>query len=119
MKMQTKRLLFFVLLSTWVAMASAQQTPITGTVRDNNAQGLPGATVTEKGTTNKVLTDASGNFLIKVHPKATLVISFVGFETKEVPASQEMSIVLEQLSQTLNEVVVTGFGTKKSTRKLS
>jgi iron complex outermembrane receptor protein len=100
-------------------MASAQQTPITGTVRDNNAQGLPGATVTEKGTTNKVLTDASGNFLIKVHPKATLVISFVGFETKEVPASQEMSIVLEQLSQTLNEVVVTGFGTKKSTRKLS
>ena len=54
------------------------QTEITGTVVDETGEGVIGATVKEKGTTNGVVTDFDGNFRIKVQPGATLVITYVG-----------------------------------------
>ena len=91
------------------------------TVREENGQGLPGATITEKGTTNKVASDANGNFSIRVGRAATLVISFIGFIQQEISASEtSLTITLAgSNSQSLGEVVVTGFGVRKQARKLS
>lgn len=102
------------------AQAQAKRT-ITGVVRDANGAALAGATVNEKGTVNNVMSNDNGSFTISVAPNATLVISFAGFTAQEVaaPASGSLEISLQSSGNTLNEVVVTGFGVRKQTKKLS
>jgi iron complex outermembrane receptor protein len=94
---------------------------VSGVVRDNNGAGLAGATITEKGTSNRVLSDQNGNYTIKVNPQATLVVSYVGFNPKELSASgtEAAVISLDAGGNALNEVVVTGFGIRKQNRKLA
>lgn len=121
--MKNKRFLL-VLLTMFLlnALAFAQnRKTVSGVVREESGQGLPGATISEKGTSNKVLSDANGNFSISVSPSARLVISFVGYTSQEVSAQDEsVSIVLAPSSTTsLSEVVITGFGVRKQTRRLS
>ena len=74
---------------------------------------LPGVTVVIKGTTIGVSTDAQGNFTLNVkeQEKITLVFSFVGMKTKEVVATpnKAMTITLEEDTQTIEEVVITGY----------
>ncbi len=89
------------------------QTEITGTVVDETGEGVIGATVMEKGTTNGVVTDLDGNFRMKVQAGAILVISYVGYSTQEVTASQNMNVVLQEDAKALNEVVVTGYTTQR------
>ena len=94
---------------------SAQQTKrITGVVSD--AMGpIIGATVAVKGTTNGTSTDDDGRFSLNVSPGQTLVVTYVGYLTKEVTIGQQSNynIFIEEDHQLLDEVVVVGYGTMK------
>ncbi len=89
---------------------------ITGKVTDENGLSLPGVTVKLKGTTNAVGTDSNGAFRIEVpDEQAVLIISFVGYYSKEIPVSGKsvINVTLISNDKSLNEVVVTGYGTQK------
>lgn len=94
---------------------SAQQTKrITGVVSD--AMGpIIGASVAVKGTTNGTSTDNDGQFSLNVSPGQTLVVTYVGYLTKEVTVGQQnnYNIFIEENHQLLDEVVVVGYGTMK------
>ena len=92
------------------------QQAITGTITDENGTPLPGANILEKGTTNGTQADFDGNFSIEVADEnATLVVSYIGFATKEVRVSGQasLSVILEDSAAGLDEVVVVGYGTQK------
>lgn len=92
------------------------QQQITGTITDANAQPLPGANILEKGTTNGVQTDFDGKFSITLsNPNATLVISYLGFVTKEVAVNNQTNITvsMEEDVAGLDEIVVIGYGTAR------
>ena len=87
---------------------------ITGTVVD--AMGpVIGASVIEKGTSNGVVTDFDGNFSLNVKPGATIVISFIGFETQEIVVGNQtnFNITMKDDNAVLEEVVVVGYGVQK------
>lgn len=92
-----------------------QQTRIlvSGRILDSSGQPVPGASVIEKGTTNGVNTDIDGKFTISVKSGASLEVSFIGYETVSVAASENLSVTLREDTQFLDEVVVVGFGTQK------
>lgn len=88
---------------------------ISGTVT-SNAQPLAGASIIEKGTTNGVQSDFDGNFTITSSSEnATLIVSYVGFITKEVAVNNQtnLSISLEEDLSGLDEVLIVGYGTQK------
>ena len=88
----------------------AQQVDIHGTVLDDLKEGLPGASVKEKGNaTNGTITDMDGKFTLKVGKGATLVISFIGFETQEVAAQDGMTVTMGETASEMTELVVTGY----------
>ncbi|WP_185967789.1 SusC/RagA family TonB-linked outer membrane protein [Formosa sediminum] len=92
----------------------AQLKAVTGVVSDFEGSLLPGASVSEKGTSNGVITDFDGAFTIEVSEGATLVVSFVGYQTQEVPVGTESTInITLQGDNTLEEVLVVGYGTQK------
>jgi TonB-linked SusC/RagA family outer membrane protein len=94
-------------------IVSAQQ--VTGKVRDESGEPLPGVAVVIKGTTVGVITDLDGNFSIRVDDPANAVLSFsfVGMETQEIPVGDKtlIDIVLKLKSEYLDEIVVIGYGT--------
>src|SRR5690606_32178095 len=73
---------------------------------------VPGVTVLEKGTTNGTATDFNGNYSITVPSQATLVFSYVGFETQEIPVEGQsiIDLVISPDSEQLSEVVLVGYG---------
>lgn len=90
---------------------------VTGVVSDSQGP-LIGATVKEKGTANGTATDLNGNFVLNVKSGATLVVTYVGYVTKEVkvPANAGSKIFItleEEQGRNLNEVVVIGYGTQR------
>ncbi len=88
---------------------------VTGTVSDNIGP-VAGATIMEKGTTNNgVISDMDGNFTLQVNEGATIVVTFIGYKKQEIAAKagSPLKITLQEDNQTLNEVVVVGFGTQK------
>ena len=105
---QIKRLFLSFALIMACSLLYAQ-TEVTGTVLDELGEGAIGATVVEKGTSNGAMTDIDGNFKLKVQPGATLVISYVGYQTVELPAENGMKVTLQEDSKMLQEVVVTGY----------
>ncbi|MEZ0482945.1 SusC/RagA family TonB-linked outer membrane protein [Fibrella aquatica] len=89
---------------------------IKGTVSDEKGNGLPGATVSVKGTQLGTTTDANGSFSINMpEGSKTLVISFIGMTTQEVEVGSRttLNITLQNTGQSLDEVVVIGYGTQK------
>ena len=93
-----------------------KQSGIEGNISDINGQPLTGASIVEKGTTNGVTADFDGNFSILLSDQnAILVISYLGFATKEVPVDGQVNIniILEESAAGLEEVVVVGYGTMK------
>ena len=87
---------------------------ITGSVVD--AMGpVIGASVVEKGTTNGTVTDFDGNFTLNVKPGATIVVSFIGFETQEIKVGNQdnFQITMKDDNAVLEEVVVVGYGVQK------
>ena len=105
---QLKRLFlsFTLILASTILYA---QTEISGTVIDATGETVIGATIMEKGTSNGTITDFDGNFKIKVEAGKILVISYIGYETQEVPAKDGMQVTLKDNAKELAEVVVTGY----------
>lgn len=93
---------------------------VTGTVRDANGSPMVAATVNEKGTTNQTKTDPKGAFKISVAPGATLVISSVGYDSKEVAVGNTgvVEVQMEITTKELEDVVVTALGIKKEKKSL-
>lgn len=92
-----------------------QNKKITGIVRDSNGEPVIGANVSVKGTTNGTITDIDGKFSLEVPAGAVLQVSYIGYVTQEIYIGKTTSfdIVLKDNLQTLDEVVVVGFGTQK------
>ena len=90
---------------------------ISGTVSDDQGVPLPGATILIQGTTNGVSTDFDGNFQIEGSQDDILEISFVGYQTLEIPASGDLQVLLEQANE-LEEVIVTALGVEKEAAEL-
>lgn len=88
---------------------------ITGAVVDDTGLPLPGATVIIKGTKIGITTDFDGLFSIKANPEDTLVISYIGYHTEEIPVAKKSNInaMLKVDTQQLNEVIVVAYGTEK------
>jgi len=96
--------------------SSQLQYQISGSVVDENGEPLSGANIIEKGTNNGVQADFDGNFSINVNNEnAILVVSYIGFSTKEVSVNEStnLAIVLEESTSGLDEVIVVGYGTQK------
>ena len=98
-----------------MAAAPQQSSTIRGKVIDTNGDPVIGANIVEKGTTNGTTTDVEGNFSINAKSGSTLVITFIGYVREEVKANagRRMEIILQEDSETLEEVVVVGYGTMK------
>ena len=111
----------FLLFSLLLFSAAAFSQTISGTVTDEDSKPVSGATVTVKGTVTSVATDATGKFSINAPGTATLVISYVGFVTQEIPLNgrSTLSVNLGRGEATaLTEVVVTTLGVKKESKRL-
>ena len=96
------------------------QLQITGTIKDKDGAPLPGANIVEKGTTNGTQADFDGNFTLEVvSQSATLIVSYLGFASKEVLVNDQSHILvsLQESASGLEEVVVTALGFKESSDK--
>lgn len=93
-----------------------QNKKITGTITDANGEAIIGANVAVKGTTNGTITDMDGKFMLEVPNNAILQISYMGYNTQEVPVGKQsvINIKLAENTQALDEVVVVAYGTQKA-----
>ena len=95
---------------------SQQNDQVTGRVVDQNGEPLVGVSVVEKGNKgNGAVTDLDGKFSLRVPSKATLIVSYVGYTSKEVAVGgrQQLQVTLAENAEMLNDVVVIGYGTVK------
>ena len=107
------RLLMSSALCTVCTMVSAQQVNVSGVIKDATGETVIGASVMVKGTKTGTVTDFDGRFHVECTPGATLVISYIGYQTQEVKAADGMNVVLQEAANDLNEVVVTGYTTQR------
>jgi TonB-linked SusC/RagA family outer membrane protein len=118
-KMKTKFSgILTLLLALAVQITFAQEKTITGTISDNSGLPLPGATVLVKGTTSGASSDFDGKYAITASQGATLVFSFVGYNSQEVrvASSNTIDVTMKENAEALEEVVITGFGRKVEKR---
>jgi TonB-linked SusC/RagA family outer membrane protein len=111
---------FFLLLTVWTQVV-AQEKTVTGRVTDDETkEGIPGVSVFVKGTSSGTVTDAEGNYQIKVPESATLVFQAVGYGTREVLVGAQSQIDMPLLTETkaLGEVVVTALGIERDRKSL-
>lgn len=89
------------------------QTVIEGKIIDEKGLPIPGATIIEKGTNNSTITDFDGKFKMNVSKGGTLEISFIGYSTQTIKINEQthLTIRLVPSTQSLDEVVVVGYGT--------
>ncbi|RFM36352.1 SusC/RagA family TonB-linked outer membrane protein [Chitinophaga silvisoli] len=93
---------------------------VSGTVKDDKGQAIPGVTILEKGTKNGTLSAPDGTFKISVAPEGTLVVSYLGYTTQEVAVGGQSTINVSLVTdnKNLGEVVVTAMGIKRQARSL-
>jgi len=120
---KTMRLMLLMLLcmGSMYAFGQSKRT-VSGTVKDSTGNGLPGVSVALKGGKTLSVSDPQGNFKVSVPVDGgTLVFTSIGYNTQEaeIGSKEFISISMLSSSSTLNEVVVTGFGARASTRKLT
>lgn len=89
----------------------AQAITVKGVVKDKTGEPVIGANVVVKGTTNGCITDFDGNFSLEASQGDILVVSFVGYQSQELPASTDMQIVLKEDAELLDDVIVIGYAT--------
>ena len=114
--MKRKFMLLLTCLFIGIGLVTAQVTKVTGTVISEE-DGLPvvGASILVKGTAVGTVTDMDGKFQLPNVPSSakTLVISFIGMQSQELPIKQTMNVILKPDTETLEEVVVLGYGSGK------
>jgi TonB-linked SusC/RagA family outer membrane protein len=117
MKVFCQSKLWLLLCTGWLLFfpAAAQQPaiPVSGSVKNEKGEPLPAVSVKVAGTERGTLTDANGIFNITVPEHTRLVISFVGYDTVAVAAKPGLDIILRLSANTLNDVVVIGYGTQR------
>lgn len=119
--MKKKFMLFLTCLFIGIGLATAQVTRVTGNVTSSeDGEPVVGASVLVKGTNVGTITDIDGNFTISNVPQngTTLVISFIGMQTQEVPIRETVRVMLRPDSELLDEVVVTAMGISKEKKAL-
>ena len=102
------------------ATALAQNITVKGSVVDETGEGIVGASVQVKGTTTGIAADVDGNFTISAPANATLVISSIGYETKEVAIAGKtfINVTLKADNEFLESAVVLGYGSAKKVSTL-
>ena len=115
------RMVLFLLLGLFTAViAYSQQISVKGIVKDQIGEPVIGANVLVRGTTNGVITNVNGEFILSASKSDVLVVSFVGYTTQEIPVSEkQMTIVLKEDTELLDEVVVLGYGANTRKQDLS
>lgn len=115
------RMVLFLLLGLFTSViAYLQQISVKGIVKDQIGEPVIGANVLVRGTTNGVITNVNGEFILSASKSDVLVVSFVGYTTQEIPVSEkQMTIVLKEDTELLDEVVVLGYGANTRKQDLS
>lgn len=115
------RMALFLLLGLFTSViAYSQQISVKGIVKDQIGEPVIGANVLVRGTTNGVITNVNGEFILSASKSDVLVVSFVGYTTQEIPVSEkQMTIVLKEDTELLDEVVVLGYGANTRKQDLS
>lgn len=110
-----KIILFLCLVFVGSAIFSQNRILVTGKVTDTSNQGLPGVAVQVKGTLQGVTSNIDGVWTVEAEPEATLVFSFIGYTTVEVPVQGRttFNVQLKEQAFDVEEVVVVGYGTQK------
>ena len=113
MKVRILWLIAFLLFT--VQLSAQQKVTVKGKITDEHNEPVIGANIMEKGTTNGVISDFDGFFTLNVSSGATLVVSYIGFAQQEIPVKDKRDFVirLAEDSETLNEVVVIGYGSAR------
>lgn len=100
-------------LSTFCMVLMAQNITVSGVITDEIGQQMIGATVLEQGTTNQSLSDANGKYVIKTKMGATLVFSYIGYNSVSIKVNKtQHNVQLTPTDAALDEVVVVGFGSR-------
>ena len=104
-----------IILNTRKHLEEKQTILVSGVVTDETGELLIGASVSVKGSTQGVITNANGEFILNTRPDAVLVVSYLGYISQEIPVRNKTNIkvVLKEDQKTLEEVVVIGYGTLK------
>ena len=115
------RMVLFLLLGLFTSViAYSQQISVKGIVKDQIGEPVIGANVLVRGTTNGVITNVNGEFILSASKSDVLVVCFVGYTTQEIPVSEkQMTIVLKEDTELLDEVVVLGYGANTRKQDLS
>ena len=105
-------LVLLCLIPLW---AFSQNITVKGVVKDATGESVIGASVVQKGTSNGIITDIDGNFTLNVPSNSTIVISFVGYKTQEIPVAgkTQINVTMKEDTEMLDEVVVVGYGQMK------
>ncbi|WP_255478665.1 TonB-dependent receptor [Rufibacter sp. XAAS-G3-1] len=106
-------LIMAIFTQAFDGLAQGARRTVTGRVTSaTDNTGMPGVSVVVKGTTNGASTDANGNFSLEAANTDVLVVTFIGYIAQEVPVGTNtaLNVALREDAQTLNEVVVTGYG---------
>ncbi len=100
---------------TGISTVQQEGKKITGVIVDEAGLPIIGANVVEKGTTNGTITDLNGFFTLDVSAKGTLLVSYIGYTSSEIPVGnqQNITVKLREDTEILDEVVVVGYGTLK------
>lgn len=103
-----------------VKSVAQQIQQVTGTVKDSSGEPIIGANILVKGTTNGVITDLDGNFVLEAPANAVLIVSYIGYTHQEVALNgqRQVTVTLIEDTQKLDEVVVTALGIKRQSRSL-
>ncbi len=116
-----KKILPMLLLFALFSLSAYAQRTVTGTVKDDIGELLPGVSVVIVGTSQGSITDAVGNFTINVPGNETVLrFSFVGMEAQEITVGNQsvISVVMTSSSVGMDEVVVTALGISRETKSL-
>lgn len=120
--MNRKLVLIIACILFLAQRTAAQEIRVTGKVTGaENEQGIPGANVVIAGTVSGTVTDMEGNFVLSADQNATLTISYIGYETLNVPVAGQSRIEVSLYPdiQSLSEIVVIGYGTQKKSDLIS
>ncbi|EJG00595.1 SusC/RagA family TonB-linked outer membrane protein [Flavobacterium sp. F52] len=111
----TKLLVFCISSLLFSVIAVAQDVTVNGIINDENGMPVPGATILLKGTTKSTASDFDGKFQIQAPSSGSLTITFIGYATvtEAINGRTKITVQLKPESQSLNEVVVVGYGTQK------